>query len=91
MVLAEAMMRGLPVVSTRAGAIPEVVTPGAGMLAPPDDPEALADLLSLLLAVPAARRRLGDMARARAEALPGWDATARTVLGALRDLARGAA
>ncbi len=84
MVLAEAMMRGLPVVSTRAGAIPEVVAPGAGMLAPPDDPEALADLLGLLLSSPPARRRLADAARARAESLPGWDAAARIIADAVR-------
>jgi glycosyltransferase involved in cell wall biosynthesis len=49
-VFLEAMVSGLPVVSTTARAIPEVVPHGrAGLLVPPRDPSALAEaLLSLL-------------------------------------------
>ncbi len=49
-VFLEAMASGLPVVSTTATAIPEVVPHGkAGLLVPPRDPQALAEALLQLL------------------------------------------
>ena len=49
-VFLEAMASGLPVVSTTATAIPEVVLDGrAGLLVPPRDPQALAEALLKLL------------------------------------------
>jgi glycosyltransferase involved in cell wall biosynthesis len=49
-VFLEAMASGLPVVSTTATAIPEVVLDGrAGLLVPPRDPQALAEALLQLL------------------------------------------
>jgi glycosyltransferase involved in cell wall biosynthesis len=49
-VFLEAMASGLPVVSTTATAIPEVVPHGrAGLLVPPRDPQALAEALLKLL------------------------------------------
>ncbi len=87
MVFAEAMARGLPVVAARIDAAEEVIG-GAGLLVPVDDPEALAGALGGLLDDAAARARLGEAALARAAALPGWDATAATILGALGEIAR---
>ena len=43
MAYTEAMAHGVPVVGTNAGAIPDTVPPGAGILIPPDDVDALAD------------------------------------------------
>jgi glycosyltransferase involved in cell wall biosynthesis len=64
----EAMAMKLPVVSTRSGAIPEVIEDGvSGILVPPRDAGALADAIIHLLADPALMRRLGDNARARVE------------------------
>ena len=49
MALAEAIAHGLPVVSTMAGAIPDTVPAGTGLLVPPDDLSALAQALSHLI------------------------------------------
>jgi glycosyltransferase involved in cell wall biosynthesis len=72
MAYAEAIAHGLPVVGTRAGAIPEVVG-DAGVLVPPDDPAALAAALRPLLADTAARAALAARARAAAARLPRWE------------------
>jgi glycosyltransferase involved in cell wall biosynthesis len=62
----EAMAAGVPVVASSLGALPEIV--GAERCVPPNDPRALAALMSTLWADPDLRRRNGDelMARARA-------------------------
>ena len=49
MVLTEALARGLPVVSTTGGAIPETVPSDAALLAPPGDDRALAEAIGSLL------------------------------------------
>lgn len=50
LVLAEAMSKGVPVVATRIGAIPEVLLNGsAGVLVEPCDPEGLAEAINLML------------------------------------------
>jgi colanic acid/amylovoran biosynthesis glycosyltransferase len=63
----EAMAAGLPVVTTRAGGMVEVVREGVdGHLVPVRDIGALAGRLRDLLLDPAARRRMGESARRRA-------------------------
>lgn len=67
LVVAEAMSWGVPVVATDAGAIPEVLGKGTGMLVPPGNTEALADALYEMLMLSAAEREnMGRLARARA-------------------------
>jgi len=63
--LIEAMGYGIPVVSTRAGATPELVKAGTGILVPPQDASALADALERLIRDPTLCRQLGDEARRR--------------------------
>jgi glycosyltransferase involved in cell wall biosynthesis len=65
-VIIEAMMRGVPVVSTDVVGIPEMVDDTVGRLVPPNDPEALAAALREVLADPALARRLGDAGARRA-------------------------
>jgi glycosyltransferase involved in cell wall biosynthesis len=57
MVVLEAQASGLPVVATHVGGIPEVVVPGkTGCLVPPRDPDALADAMKKLMALPPEER-----------------------------------
>jgi len=65
--LVEAMSFGLPIVVSRTGGVPEVVTEDVeALLVPPSDSSALADALRTLMDDPMRRHRLGDAARARA-------------------------
>ena len=72
MVYAEAMAHGLPIIATRAGAIPETVPPGAGLLVPPGNPVALAQALRRVLLDPAFAARLAAGSRASGARLPDW-------------------
>jgi glycosyltransferase involved in cell wall biosynthesis len=70
LIAAEAMMRELPVVATRAGGLAEVVADGiTGMLVPPNDGVGLATALTELLRDPVKCERMGVLGRARAEEL----------------------
>ncbi|WP_118132754.1 glycosyltransferase family 4 protein [Oceanicella sp. SM1341] len=84
MVFAEAMMRGLPVVAARAGAVPEVLPEEAGLLAPPGDDGALADHLARILGAPDLAARMGAFGRSHALTLPDWPDTARRVMDCMR-------
>lgn len=86
MAMGEAMRRGLPVVATTAGALPEAAD-GAARLVPPGDPKALAAALAGLLDSRRARDALAAAARRRAARLPGWDDVARAVGRALERVA----
>jgi glycosyltransferase involved in cell wall biosynthesis len=60
----EAMGSGLPLVASDVRALAEVIEPGAtGLLAPPGDPEGLADALATLVYDADLRRRLGQAGR----------------------------
>jgi glycosyltransferase involved in cell wall biosynthesis len=72
MVVAEALARGLPVISTRTGAIPDLVRPEAGMVVPPNDGAALHDALAQVLHDPARLVALRDGAREARDHLPRW-------------------
>lgn len=66
LVILEAMAHGLPVVSTREGAIPDMVVDGVtGFLVPPRQVAPLADRLALLLTDSALRSSMGGAGRRR--------------------------
>ncbi len=73
MALAEALARGLPVVSTSAEAVPGTVPADAGVLVAPGDVGALTDALSRVLTDAAFRARLAAGARRARALLPTWD------------------
>jgi glycosyltransferase involved in cell wall biosynthesis len=69
LVLAETMACGVPVVGSRAGAIPEVVKDGeTGLLVHPRDPVALADGIEMLVRDKLLRQKMAGAAIARVRA-----------------------
>lgn len=83
MVFSEALARGLPVVATSAGAIPDTVPAECGFLVPPGDDAALADALRRVLTEPSLHTRLADAAWEHGQRLADWDDTASHVAAAL--------
>jgi glycosyltransferase involved in cell wall biosynthesis len=58
----EAMALGIPVASTTAGGLPEMLHAGAGLLVPPRDPAALAGAVVRLLSQPVLAREVASKA-----------------------------
>jgi len=70
--LVEAMLAGVPVIATNAGAAPDILEGGkAGTLVPPNDAPALASAIADVLAKPATLKDQLDYALARAQAQYG--------------------
>ncbi|MFE3492108.1 glycosyltransferase family 4 protein [Streptomyces sp. NPDC059175] len=91
MAVTEALARGIPVLATAVGGVPEAVghAPDGkvpGLLVPPDDQPALAAALRRWIADPAERRRTKTAAHGRRTALGGWDTTSRSLAKALEQL-----
>src|SRR5206468_10192787 len=63
MAVAEALARGLPIVSTGTGAIPDLLRDGAGIVVPPGDEAAFARALADVVADSTLRSRLAAGAR----------------------------
>jgi glycosyltransferase involved in cell wall biosynthesis len=80
----EAMAAGTPVVTTRAGALPEVVG-DAALLVPPGDVDGVAGALIRLLDDESERVRLVEKGRRRVS-LYSWDRTAEALVGVYRAL-----
>jgi glycosyltransferase involved in cell wall biosynthesis len=82
----EALAAGLPVVTTRIGAAPEVVSPDCGVLVEPGAAGDLAAALASLIADAPERRRLGESGRRRAAAFCDLPAAIAALAGTLRTL-----
>ena len=88
MVVTEALARGIPVVATDVGGVPQALGHAGdgtrpGLLVPADDLCALAAALRCWLSNASVRTRLRLAALARRETLPSWSATAAQVAEAL--------
>jgi glycosyltransferase involved in cell wall biosynthesis len=92
LVITEALARGLPVIATEVGGVPEALGETAdgtrpGLLVEPEAPAALADALSAWLADAELRSRLRRAAGERRESLTRWSTTASIVSGVLTEAA----
>lgn len=76
MAYAEALARGLPVIGTTGGAIPDTVPAGAGLLVPPGDVESLTQALRNVMQDSALRAQLSQGAKKAAALQPTWDESA---------------
>lgn len=88
MVVTEALARGIPVLATAVGGVPEALgrAPGGGvpgLLVPPEDPSALAAALRRWLTGSGLRRELRDAAAERRGTLRRWDETTRDLAAVL--------
>jgi glycosyltransferase involved in cell wall biosynthesis len=87
MAYTEAIAHGLPVVGTSAGAIPDTVPSGTGLLVAPDDACALAQALRRIIGNADERRRFATIARAASGKLPTWHNSAQIFAHAIEALA----
>jgi glycosyltransferase involved in cell wall biosynthesis len=87
-VLATALAFGKPLVVSDVGGFGEVAQTGAALLVPPDDPDALRDVLTRLLGDPAARERLAQSAGRAAAGPYSWDEAAYRTRSLYESLAR---
>jgi glycosyltransferase involved in cell wall biosynthesis len=88
MVVTEALARGLPVIATDVGGVPEAMGRGAdgarpGVLVRPDDPAALGEALRAWLEDADLRLRLRQAARERRASLADWSTTTSAVADVL--------
>jgi glycosyltransferase involved in cell wall biosynthesis len=87
MALAEAMARGLPIVTTTGGAAADTVPDAAGLKVAPGDASALREALCRALVDPGLRARLAEASFAAGQNLPRWRDTARIIADRLKRLA----
>ncbi|MEU2611061.1 glycosyltransferase family 4 protein [Micromonospora sp. NPDC007271] len=94
MAVTEALARGVPVLGSDTGGLPEALgrAPDGrrpGLLVPPDDPAALAGALRRWLTDSALRDRLRRAARQRRDTLTGWTVTGQRLAAALTEAMAG--
>ncbi|MEU8068750.1 glycosyltransferase family 4 protein [Micromonospora sp. NPDC049151] len=90
MVVTEALARGVPVLASDTGGLPDTLghAPGGdrpGLLVPPDDPGATAAALRRWLTDAGLRDRLRHAARQRRHTLTGWPVTVDRLATALKE------
>jgi alpha-1,6-mannosyltransferase len=87
LVVLEAMASGLPVIGMHAGAVPELVVPGTGVLAGQATRDGLVDATQTLFSLDAVA--LGRRARCHVEDRYAWPQTLATLLATYRRLLAG--
>jgi glycosyltransferase involved in cell wall biosynthesis len=87
MALAEAMARGLPVITAAFGAQAETVPDEAALKIPPGDVTALAKALRALITGKALRERLSNASWLAGQSLPSWRDTAETIARVVNGIA----
>lgn len=86
----EAMARGLPVVATRAGGLPDKVLPGInGWLVEPGDADALAAAVAGALRAGPRLTEMGRASRRLVEERFSWTSAVAALLGVLREAGAG--
>ncbi|MGC5051626.1 glycosyltransferase family 4 protein [Micromonospora sp. DT48] len=90
MVVTEALARGVPVLATAVGGLPDTLGHTAagdrpGLLVPPEDPAALATALRRWLDDAALREHLRYAAGQRRHTLAGWQRTVAQIITALKE------
>jgi glycosyltransferase involved in cell wall biosynthesis len=92
MAVTEALARGLPVLASRVGGLPEALGPhgpdAPGLLVPPGDPGALAAALRAWLGDDDLRSRLRERAARRRATLSPWSRTVADVAHVLHGVSR---
>jgi glycosyltransferase involved in cell wall biosynthesis len=79
MALCEAMVRGLPLVTTTGGALADTAPEGVALRVAPGSVAALADALRCVLSDAALRCRLAEASWRAGQSLPSWTQTAAVV------------
>ncbi|MEV6812542.1 glycosyltransferase family 4 protein [Micromonospora sp. NPDC051296] len=90
MVVTEALARGIPVLATAVGGLPDALGHAApdgrpGLLVPPGDPDALATQLRRWFDEAELRERLRRAARRRRTTLEDWTTTTNRITAALKE------
>ncbi len=88
MAVAEALARGLPVIGTQTGAIPDLVGSDAGIVVPVGDVGALATALAHAIDDAPLRARLAAGARRVRDRLPTWDSAVDKMVSVLEPIVR---
>ncbi|GEM_PF-5223968 len=87
-VIAEAMMAGLPVVATRVGGVPEIVKDGTGLLVPPRNINSLAEAILRMIKDGRLRKSLAAKGRAWAKNGLKWDMTTKKHENIMKDICK---
>ncbi len=86
MAYAEAIVRGLPVIATKAGAIPDTVPETCGILVEPSDIQALSNALEKMISDKALRNQYREATLQAEPFFPTWQSSSKAFLQILKDI-----